>query len=380
MAPKRTEAKEAAAAPQAKRAKKDPAAEKVKKQLNEITNALSFAGLSQEVKTVLNEVLPFSLGEFSDKRHKFQEQVVQAISDILEEREAVLSKAVEDARSNHDDAVSTMPEREHMASEAEAALEAEKAEEQRLKIALAETAFAFKRAKQSVAEAEEAKRLHSLKSQEAAEKKGHCEAALADLKVLKTASPEDDVSRAKLEKLIKLLKEYKFDESMMIAVPAALAKAPDARGEFDHMAVEQLDVEIGKMIDGQEAILSAARPGEEQCEAVCKEAHDELSKAKDDQKVAAGNYIKTNKQKAARAEALSAAKTAVQELTRSVGQLKKTIDEASIEVELFEQGPKEAFNALRSRATPVAVNAEELPTEEQAMETREPEATAVAVC
>jgi len=380
MAPKRTEAKDAAVAPQAKRAKKDPAAEKVKKQLNEITSALSFAGLSQEVNTLFHEVLPLSLGEFSDKRHRFQEQAVQAISAILDEREAVLSKAVEDARSKHDDSARTMPDREHMASDAEAALEAEKIEEQRLKIALAETAVAFKKARESVAEAEEAKRLHSHESQEAAEKKGHCEAALADLKVLKTASPEDDVSRAKLGKLVKLLKEYKFDESMMIAVPAALAKAPDARGEFDHMAVEQLDVEIGKMIDNQEAILSAARPGEEQHEAVCKEAHHELSKAKDDQKVAAGNYITTNKRKAARAEALSAAKSAVQELSRSVGQLKKAIEEAEIEVELFQQGPKEAFNTLCSRAAPEALSAEELPTEVQAMEAREPEAAAVAVC
>merc|ERR1712187_402921 len=108
----------------------------------------------------------------------------------------------------------------------------------------------------------------------------------------------------------------KFDESMLIAVPAALAKSPDARGEFDHMAVEQLNIEISKMVAGQEAILCAAKPGEEQCEAAVKQAHDILSKAKDEQKKAAKNFTASVYRQAASENALSVAKTAVLDLTK----------------------------------------------------------------
>jgi ElaB/YqjD/DUF883 family membrane-anchored ribosome-binding protein len=298
--------------------------------------------------------------------------------------EAGLHNVVEDACSKRDEAVSSVPAREQTSLEAEKELETKKAETHRFKIALAETAEAFKRAKKAVTEAEEANLAHSRTSDKAAEKKGHCEAALADLTVLKTAAPEDDASRVKLEKLIGLLKEYKFDESMMIAVPAALAKAPDTRGEFDHMAVEQLDVEIGKMIESQEKILAAAKPGEEQCEAACKQASDVLSEAKGEQKVAASNYIAGSKQQAACAEALTAAKSAVQELSKSVAQFNKAVEQAEIEVELFQQGPKQTFNALRSRAAPEPVSIEAVPApppaEEQALESRESEVAAVAAC
>merc|ERR1719343_1120638 len=124
----------------------------------------------------------------------------------------------------------------------------------------------------------------------------------------------------------------------MIAVPAALAKSSDARGEFDHMAVEQLDVEIGKMIDDQEAILSAAKPGEEQCEAAVKQAHDVLSKAKDEQKVAAKNYIESSQHQTASEDALSAAKKAVTELTKAITQLKKGVEQAEVEIQIFQEG------------------------------------------
>merc|ERR1712187_733580 len=176
----------------------------------------------------------------------------------------------------------------------------------------------------------------------------------------------------------------KFDESMLIAVPAALAKSPDARGEFDHMAVEQLNIEISKMVAGQEAILCAAKPGEEQCEAAVRQAHDILSKAKDGQKVSANNYIASSQRQAASDNALSVAKASVLEMTKATIQLKKGVEEAEADLQIFQQGPKETFNTLRARAEPRLVNIEEmaapLPSDEQALEAKEPEVPVIAVC
>jgi len=359
-------------------------ADKLKKQLNEVTDALQTAEIAEEVKTILAEVLPFSLGESSDKRHRFQEEVIEIISGIFGKLETGLSKAAEEERLKCEEATSCMPARESAASEAAADLEATKAELQRLKLALAQTAIAFKDAKHSLAGAEEAKIAHGRKSKEAETKKVHCEAAFADLQILKKVSPKDDTeSSTKLDELVKLLKKYKFDESILIAVPAALAKAPDARGEFDHMAIDQLAAEISKMIAEQDSIISAAKPGEEQCEASVMQAQEVLSNARANQKSAAAKYIATSKQQARCEEAVSAAKNAVLNITKSVNRLKKGIEAAEVEVELFQQGPKDTFNTLRNRVSPVPVIeplADPLATEGQVIETEGIEIPAIPVC
>lgn len=148
----------------------------------------------------------------------------------------------------------------------------------------------------------------------------------------------------------------------MIALPAALAKSPDARGQFDLMAINQLEGEIEKLVAEQDAILAAAAPVQAKCEAAIKAAQEQLARAKGEQRAAAQAFDVASKEQA-ECEATSAA---MQKAVRSNLQLSKklesSLNDAEVEVELFEQGPRETFKSLRERITPppmTEVHAEE---------------------
>merc|ERR1719478_1771126 len=102
--------------------------EQLQKQLREVTAAISHAEITKELEKMIEVVLPLSLGEFSDQRHRFQEQVVDSIAGILGEVEAALKKEVTDKRSERDAAAADKPQRDNEAAEAASKLEAKIAE------------------------------------------------------------------------------------------------------------------------------------------------------------------------------------------------------------------------------------------------------------
>jgi len=175
----------------------------------------------------------------------------------------------------------------------------------------------------------------------------------------------------------------------MIALPAALAKAPDSRGQFDTMVFEQLEAEIGKKTAEQESILVAAKPEQDKCEAVVKEAQDHLNEARATQRLAAQNFDTASNHQSTCEEALNTSQKTLRGLTNSLKRLEKAVYEAEAELEIFQQGPMEAFKTLRTRTTPPpAVEQEavqppvaEEEAEAEAMElVQEAEAPAAAAC
>jgi len=214
------------------------------------------------------------------------------------------------------------------------------------------------------------------------------ETALEDLKILQTIAPEETEASKKQDQLVTQLKKYKFEESILIALPAALAKAPDSRGQFDLMAIGQLESEIIKMIAEQESILAAAKPGQEKCEADVLRAQELLDKARIDQRAASRTFDSSSQKQAACEDTSTAAQKAIRDLGKLSARLKNNLNDAEVQVELFQQGPKETFSLLREKVTPAPVDeaavalAMEEPgaLAEQAPETRDVEAPAVPAC
>jgi len=351
MAPKR---KDVMSSPQRqlKKAKKDPLAEKLKQQLSEVSNELLNADLTSEVGKMLDIVLPLSLGEFSDQRHRFQEQVVKGIEGILDEVEASLKQEVAEKKVAKDAADVDKPLRESAAAEAAEKLTTKIAEVHALKVVLAEKAMGFRAARDTLAAAEEAKIVDGEKARGAEKKKSDFLVAVEHMKALKTTAPEEADAKKKNHDLMALLKKYKFEESMLIALPAALAKAPDARGQFDMMAIHQLETEIDKMIAEQDVTLVAAVPGQQKCEAAIKAAQDSLTAARGEQRAAAKAYDSGSKQQAELTEASAAATKAVKDIVNLSKKAEKHLNNAEVQVELFFQGPHETFKELCQRSTP----------------------------
>lgn len=353
MAPKRS-AKEVMNSPQrhAKKAKRDPLAEKLNGQLKEIMGALNQAEITSEIEKMLSIVLPLSLGEYSDHRHRFQQQVVDGIEGLLGEVEAALVSDVAEKRAACNAASSGKPQLDKAANDASEQLNAKIAEVHRLKVALAEIATGFRVARTALADAEQAKVTDGQKARDAEKKKSDFLRAIEDLRALKLSAPNDADTRKKASELMSLLKKYKFEESMLIALPAALAKAADARGQFDLMAINQLEGEIDKLIVEMDGILAAALPGQAKCDAAIKQAQDHLASMRGKQRTAAKAFDTASKEQTDCEAATAATQKAVKDNAASSKKLEKALHNAEVEVELYGQGPKETFKELRERVMP----------------------------
>lgn len=343
----------------AKKARKDPLAEKLKEQLREVMGALSGAEITSEIEKMLSVVLPLSLGEYSDQRHRFQQQVVDGIEGLLGQVEASLVQDVAEKKAARDTAAAEKPSKDKDAAVAAERLTAKVAEVHRLKVALADIATAFRVARSALTDAEEAKVVDGQKARDAEKKKADFVLALADLHALKASAPDDAAIKKKASELMSLLKKYKFEESMMIALPAALAKAPDARGQFDLMAINQLEGEIDKLILEMDGILAAAVPGQAKCDAAIKKAQDHLADMRGKQRAAAKAFDVASKEQSECEATSAAAQKAVRDTAKASQKLEKALHNAEVEVELYGQGPKETFQALQQRVTPPPAPEEE---------------------
>merc|ERR1719253_2089607 len=92
------------------------------------------------------------------------------------------------------------------------------------------------------------------------------------------------------DRVLALLKKHKFEESLLIALPAALAKPADARGHFDLLAVTQIEAEVNKVIEEQTRLIAAVEPESKQCDQAVETAKNNLEEAKTAQIAAAKGF------------------------------------------------------------------------------------------
>jgi len=79
-----------------------------------------------------------------------------------------------------------------------------------------------------------------------------------------------------LKPLLKLLAEHKFNESMLTALPGAVAKKPDERGPFDTLVVQELNEEVAKRLDSMKATIASGEKAKAE-RAAAAAAHRRLS-------------------------------------------------------------------------------------------------------
>merc|ERR550537_163983 len=74
-----------------------------------------------------------------------------------------------------------------------------------------------------------------------------------------------------MKKKIKLLttvgKEFSFDSSLLESTPAALAKKPEERGDFDKTILDNMDIQFQKCLETLSAEIQALEPGKQEREA-----------------------------------------------------------------------------------------------------------------
>lgn len=309
-----------AAMKSAKKAKKDDTGKHIKALVDILTNPeCDIAGPSTN-RDMLVGALPKALGDYSDVRHGYQTTVAKIIGEVMQGWVAKWEGKVADAKTACDTTQSELG----AANEASAAATAEVAA-----------------AKEAVKACKEALKTASHEEKEAKEVKGTADGAVADFdtKLQSVVANKDTVSmvytssfltlktpaegltgaetKGHLKKIVPCLKKISTESSLHIAISPALEKGPDARGQFDSMAIDGVEAafkaEIAKL-EAEIASQDETKKGLEGTAAEAKATHDAKLAKKEECKAAlkAAEEALVEKEKASEAaeKAVSHASTA----------------------------------------------------------------------
>jgi len=157
--------------------------------------------------------------------------------------------------------------------------------------------------------------------------------------------------------VLKLLKDCVIDESLSKSLPSCCAKAPAERGDFDKMALEQVEKTLkdkastlsAKLEEGAAAKVERAKAVEE-----AQKASDVAAEAK---KAAAEALLDAEVEKENAAEALRAAKAEVAKYEPQLTAANAALEEAKEAVKHFQEKTLASFETLEKKES----TAEEAP-------------------
>jgi hypothetical protein len=330
---------------------------------NELARAITgAASLPTDVITMLVEVLPLSLGQPKDKRHRFQEEAIVVVDNVMQGVEESLKKKIEEDRGRLLEAHRQAAPCEAAVAEAEEKLRSDSDRFTQETKALAEAALAFRAARTAVADAKTAQETGDEDLKTAAGKKQKLQAIIDELvtPLKKGNVMEIDVKR-RCESLMSELKGLNFDETMMIVLASGLSKAPSVRGDFDHLAIEQLDKYMAKLIDPLDEILNVGEAGRQERAAAVKSAEEALEQSLQAQKLRADAFEAAWAAKKEDESRLVACKTANKDLAAQTKFCEKTLYNAEAEFECFQEFARKTFEELKARETPEPAELEKPP-------------------
>jgi len=329
------------AASHAKKAKVDPVTAKIE----QVVKALHDAELSESMFKMVSDVLPHCLGVVREERHRFQEEAVEMIEAELKKYEASLEQNIDTAQKSKEVLAEQVGVQAGSLTQLQGELEAKRQELQQKKLDLAEAARAFQKTK-----AQTADRL-------AQREVGLAEAMKAEAsktKVEGLASEIDEVHKSQdanaCAKFIKeLTKLIEVDDSMKTAIPSALTKAPEARGGFDAMVVQQLNASIAKTIEELTGKIANAEPMKAALEKDIKDVEAAHLANKEKQMHAAKAFAAIQDAATAKEAEVKAKQKEINGLKRTDKKGAEALAEAQSTLDLFRDGPLAAFTSLKER-------------------------------
>jgi hypothetical protein len=339
-----------------------------------VHRGIAAAELPETVKDLLESaVLENSLAVPPDTRHAFQARMVTAVGAIIEGLEGGMQKAVEEK-----DAEIKATEEENAKQEAAAAvkekeLEGKKEVTQAKKKLLAGTTMAFRAANQGHVQVQQAQKDGDAELDAVGAKLETLEKAVTEsIKPLVEAGSES----APLKPLMKLLAEHNFNESMLTALPGALANTPDQRGPFDALVIQELNEEVAKRLDSMKATIASGEKAKADRAAAVSQAAAAVKAAKGKLISDAKAFEAAKAEETSVDEALQAINEAITEAKNKMKNENKALAKAKTALTKFQNGPQLAFTDLRDGKKEEEEAAEADPAEEAAPEAAEAPAAA----
>jgi len=255
--------------------------------------------------------------------------------------EKVLKRS-DDERKTYEEAVIAAQEQVQVAQEAE----------KKQRNHLAEQAKGFKTAKSELESAVKGKESHEKDTKTANDKLESLKKANTELIEPLVAGAMDESNRAgAIRDLTKLFQACDLDKSMMEALPAALSKDPGSRGDFDAMVIDEIKKQLAVSITHHQEFVDGVSKKNESIEAAIAKAEVLFGEKKEQQNVAANEYMALQKKREAKEQVLTQAKMNVASLGPMEKKRQKALDDVKRQLDKFEEvisnftkiadGPKE---------------------------------------
>jgi len=349
---KRPAAHAVKAAPAEKKAKVAPPpkekALKRDKRFDEVAAGIqSVETLPSSAMTMLTSMLEHALGTCKERRDKYQEKVVDMIEKIFRDWEANLEQEYEQYVKSGEAATDQQDAAKGIVAQRVQELEAQQQQTTARKNELAEAAIAFRTVRQAVEELELEQASANVEFERTVKQKDKLENNLNNSlrPLLSQGGTAEEVGS-----FVDELTKFGFDESMLIALPGALSKAPEGRTPFDTLVLNQVEEEVAKHLAAFEKTIKDAEPARASRLQTMGQATAKLEQAKKLQVKRADEYTKASKEDESRNDIVKAARKEVTVLGQQAKKERDFTEQTFLGLRIFQTGPKVAFESLRDKS------------------------------
>jgi hypothetical protein len=334
----------AAAKAAAKKPKLDPA-------LAPVADVVKSAGhLPERCRSMLLDLLPFSLAVESDVRSESQTAVVGMMEETLMAVKAAMEAEVSSEKEKQQSIETTMVERESAVEEATVALNTQRETTEAAKSALNDATKAMNDSQQVLTEKQAMQKAGDEKLTNTRENKDALEAAFKE----HYQTPMEQSEAPNYNGLEPFLRQLNIEQSLLSSLPGTCTKDKASRGNFDEVVLTEFEKAMNSKIASLKETVEAEIPASVEREEQVKLAEAELNAKKEEHKQADDALAAAAKELSERETALEKAKGAVSDLQRQLTSATGLHEAAQANVKFFETTPLTTFMALKAKtATPL---------------------------
>jgi hypothetical protein len=334
-------------------------AEPVLEKCDNIATALKeSAGLSADVITMLVDIIPHCLAQPKDKRHKFQEDAIAALDDVLKGCETAFTKQIEEARTKLSGARDRTTPVEEARATAEEKLQQDSKNVIEERQTLANATLQLRATRSALQDTQKKQEAGGSEVASAMKKKQEVQVVSDQYELLKSgAVPEAEFDK-QCKSLLVALKPFDLDEAMVMVLTSSLGKPASARGEFGQMVLDQLDSKIAKKIAAQDEMIAAAEGEKREREAALPVAQSDYDDATAKLIVRAKAFETAFAAKQDDEKTLETTRKEQKDLVVQIKTLDKDLYKVEAEFDVFQEFARKAFEELKERATPMPMETE----------------------
>jgi chromosome segregation ATPase len=298
--------------------------------------------LPTRCRTMLVDVLPFTLSTPVDERHEIQTATFEMVEQTLSSKKSVLEAAVVSEGEKLATVTASQAECSSKVCEAETALAAQRDALQTAKCSLAEATTTANASRDKLTQLRAEQESGDAKLAAAKNDKSSLESAFENhFKPMK-----EDAAGPHFKELEPFLKTFDMEESLLIALPSTCAKSKEHRGTFDHVVLDELEKAICAKIASLDNTVRAETPAAVERATATEAAQKDYDAKKDAQMQAVSAFEAAQKEQGDRELVVSKAQQAFAELQPQIDAASGLVDKVKLALEAFVAGPMAGLKAL----------------------------------